>query len=279
MPIPENVKNAGADLVLREVIKDERALLNFEKQIYRNVNQWRNLQLKNIENLVNELIFDENGVLRPVSENVRIMDELADLLENEIYDVQLKNMIDNIFRTINSRIVTLPRLLNNIGFKGDIIENRNILDLDVISAKINNISERITENADGVLEKTMSKLFTVRNTITSFEYNRKDIFDFLVQNTKVSPQHAFTVANTELMGIDRLSRKMQGDKLGFNEYKYLGPDDDLTRPFCAEHIGVVRDKSYWENVQNETGPNPVFEYCGGYNCRHRLVMWLTDWQI
>jgi len=47
--------------------------------------------------------------------------------------------------------------------------------------------------------------------------------------------------------------------------------DDKTREFCRKHIGEVKTLEEWDKLDNGQ-LNPVSVYCGGYNCRHFLMV-------
>lgn len=53
-------------------------------------------------------------------------------------------------------------------------------------------------------------------------------------------------------------------------YRYVGPSDDLTRPFCDDHLGKYVSQEYIERTLNDQGL-PMSSTCGGYNCRHSLA--------
>jgi hypothetical protein len=61
-----------------------------------------------------------------------------------------------------------------------------------------------------------------------------------------------------------------GKANNITQYIYVGPNDDRTRPFCREHIGQIKTEAEWNALDNGQ-INPVFLYCGGYNCRHAIV--------
>lgn len=69
----------------------------------------------------------------------------------------------------------------------------------------------------------------------------------------------------ELMGA--------GDDPGMR-FRYVGPDDDLTRPFCEARVNRVFTRAEIDAMENGQLDN-VFLTGGGYNCRH-LWMRLSD---
>lgn len=79
-----------------------------------------------------------------------------------------------------------------------------------------------------------------------------------------------TELNTALMSFHRTVNKVQADAAGLELFLYVGPDDDLTRPFCEDLL--QKDPPIYtleeiEAMDNEQGLS-VMEYGGGYNCRH-----------
>jgi hypothetical protein len=74
-------------------------------------------------------------------------------------------------------------------------------------------------------------------------------------------QHCYTVANTGLQRIYKDGTFTKTSQL-FEKFKYLGPNDTVTRAFCAAHIGKVYDKKEAESLQSEI--------MGFFNCRHSL---------
>jgi hypothetical protein len=61
---------------------------------------------------------------------------------------------------------------------------------------------------------------------------------------------------------------------GATKFKYYGPDDSKTRPFCEEHVGKVYTKEEIDVIWQESWAGKIsgepFVVRGGYNCRHRF---------
>lgn len=51
---------------------------------------------------------------------------------------------------------------------------------------------------------------------------------------------------------------------------YLGPDDNVTRPFCRTHLNETLTRREIEGLDNGQLPNPLITG-GGFNCRHQFV--------
>lgn len=80
-------------------------------------------------------------------------------------------------------------------------------------------------------------------------------------------RHVKTELNTAGMAFQRLTHIKKAEKAGITKFLYVGPDDERTRPFCAEHVDRVYSLEEIRAMDNGQGL-PVEVYGGGYNCRH-----------
>jgi hypothetical protein len=106
-----------------------------------------------------------------------------------------------------------------------------------------------------------------------------ELRDILIQHAGVAPKYAGTVANSMTMSIDRQISTEQARRAGLSEMRYTGSVRKNTRTFCLEWVGQVKPISFWQELQNDTGPNPVIDFCGGWNCVHRLLPWNREWGL
>lgn len=96
---------------------------------------------------------------------------------------------------------------------------------------------------------------------------------------------AKTLANTLTQSFDRAVTNRKAKSAGIETFVYLGPDDDVTRPFCQAVLtgegaaefnvpAVDGDPPIYTDEQisgMDNGQNlPVFQFGGGYNCRHKF---------
>lgn len=97
-------------------------------------------------------------------------------------------------------------------------------------------------------------------------------------------RHANTLANT---AVGQLRRTMDADlaeSAGVTKFRYFGPLDDKTRPFCKRIKRQADDGKLWTKAQiaqldnSPSGPGrgSVFITGGGWNCRH---VWEPIFQI
>lgn len=84
---------------------------------------------------------------------------------------------------------------------------------------------------------------------------------------------ALSLVDTSLAGVDRAATVAVGVEVGAEWFLYDGPMDAITRPWCAARVGrrfKLAQIDAREN-RNDTGPQPVSLFGGGYGCRHRWV--------
>jgi hypothetical protein len=80
-----------------------------------------------------------------------------------------------------------------------------------------------------------------------------------------------TELRTSMMAFNRTITAIQAEENGIEKFLYVGPDDKITRDFCA-HVLNDRDPPIYtldeiEVMDNEQGLD-VLQFGGGYNCRH-----------
>ena len=76
-----------------------------------------------------------------------------------------------------------------------------------------------------------------------------------------------TEVDTTLMAYQRIVHLEKAKKAGIEKFLYVGPEDDITRQFCLEHVDKIYTREQIDAMDNGTDL-PVAIYCGGYNCRH-----------
>jgi len=86
---------------------------------------------------------------------------------------------------------------------------------------------------------------------------------------------ARTLVHTAAQGVVRTVQVSKARSLGVEVFRYVGPDDQLTRPFCDEVLAGAGDGqeagvySLAEILALDNGQGlPVWENGGGWNCRH-----------
>jgi len=98
------------------------------------------------------------------------------------------------------------------------------------------------------------------------------------ERARVSMSQARTLIDTAVTSaarqaiVDVASQVNEADSADGEQivYRYVGPNDDLTRPFCDEHLGRYLSQEYVDKTTNDDG-KPMSSTGGGYNCRHSLA--------
>lgn len=79
-----------------------------------------------------------------------------------------------------------------------------------------------------------------------------------------------TEVNTSLAGFSRSVTINKAKEAGLDLFIYIGPDDNITRPFCQSVLDrspAIYTIDEIKDLDNGQGLD-VFTYAGGYNCRH-----------
>lgn len=92
----------------------------------------------------------------------------------------------------------------------------------------------------------------------------------LQEELGIIQSQADTIIRTTMSEVHRTSTMLLGEDLEIKKYKYYGPDDKITRPFCREHMDQIKTMDEWKALDNGQIGNAATNG-GGYNCRHRLV--------
>ena len=111
-----------------------------------------------------------------------------------------------------------------------------------------------------------------------------DLLNHIIKATNASKAKAASLADTSLMGFYRSVAASGYEKIQSKIdkpllYRYLGPQDSLTRPFCERMLELNKEWTWPELERLENGtnqPKPVTVYCGGWLCRHSICLSATQ---
>jgi hypothetical protein len=79
-----------------------------------------------------------------------------------------------------------------------------------------------------------------------------------------------TLYDTAVSTYSRQVHLLHSDGSPDERFIYLGPDDEVTRPFCREHLNETLTRAEVESLDNGQLPNPLLTG-GGYQCRHQWL--------
>jgi hypothetical protein len=149
-----------------------------------------------------------------------------------------------------------------------------------------NFTSEITTPLKTVLNSavTQSMSFSdVQETIKTAILGNDKLDGNLVRYAKTTAYDAFAVA-------DRTYYQAVATDYSPVWYKYVGKEIEDTRCFCQErkgriyHVDNIRDwgrgkdlgecrsGSLWQGANKNTDESTIFNYVGGYNCKHRLMV-------
>jgi hypothetical protein len=129
------------------------------------------------------------------------------------------------------------------------------LDLNEFNQISNDLVETITRSIAGL-------------SFTGVDFN--NVIDDIQSEIDKASNNMRTWITTGTNAIFSTSLVLLAATNGISKYKYVGPLDAKTRPFCKEHTGEIKTIEEWNQLDNGQ-INPISVYRGGYNCRHALV--------
>lgn len=99
----------------------------------------------------------------------------------------------------------------------------------------------------------------------------QDAFERIVdQELGRSGAAARRLIHDETLGFARAAHEIKARQLGLDYFRYSGPDDSVTRPFCRRLVARILSRAEVDALDNgQTGEGTALIACGGYNCRHR----------
>lgn len=102
-------------------------------------------------------------------------------------------------------------------------------------------------------------------------WSQEELFKRINRHTEMQEHHLRTAERTITAAIARIVTIQSAIELGNPNLLYAGPNAANTRQFCRIRLGQIKTLQEWQADTNEFGQS-VAVHCGGYNCRHRLVV-------
>jgi len=266
-----------AQKMISALAKDRQQLDRAERLIHDSAINMRDITAEALATFISRVQHDDNGFITNTSITQQAFDDFLYFVDTKLSDQLPDAFIRQSITIYEQRLTQMNLFLMDIGYSAEQISNTDLLNFSALQAKITETASTIAAGSAAQATAVARAIVGVREAITGTTIG--DLARELQHKAGVVPKYAFTIANTSLMSLDRTARFQQAEQLNYQLMKYVGPDDELTRPFCENHLNKVLPLSEWQVMTNDTGPQPVSEYCGGYNCRHRLIMWSNDWEF
>lgn len=232
----------------------ERLGLTFARELAK---VWRDAE-KELRRLIERASGSSTDAIRATRAMV-LKEQIRAALERSGYDrliaASTQASAERMVEAVLSR-ATVAEIVAFTADVGDTIEAlRQIASIDLFSQG--------DEVATALWRSLSQQLFTTRPVSEIIA----DLADALDREAK----GVQTLYDTQVSVFGRQVESLKTKELGPEQpFLYVGPIDDVTRPFCLEHAGKVWTREKIDAMDNDQLPN-VFLTAGGYNCRHSWI--------
>lgn len=201
---------------------------------------------------------------------------LLDSVLTKTYNQRLKSYTDGFNESKKEIDAYFVQLVGeafepNIAYKVLLEES---IDSALVALGRGGLSANVVQSAKKIIQQNV----TVGGSFADMmETLRQDILGGQVQGTL--ERHVRQITNDALSVFNRTYLQAVTNDLELNKYKYSGSTIRDTREFCVQRSNKVYTeqevKSWasisWQGKMRGTNQTTIFQYCGGYNCRHILI--------
>lgn len=276
MPLPNDI---DLGQYFEAFQRDEKRMDRLERAINANSRSYRRSLFNYFDDATSRILTDADGFIIPANTNAQVLDRIFLEADRILAEAGFEDLADGLRQTYLDRLDQLNKLYDEAGLAAATVNDFQAI--EAISERINKVANRLAPASDIAANEIKNAVVKARSQLVSQKIKLTELRKTLQNAGGILPRYAGTVGNTELAGIDSIGRKAQANRIGARDLRYSGVLDGLTRPYCKLQLTSpnlqIRSIHAWEAAQNNTGPNPVIIYRGGYNCRHRLLIWNRDW--
>ena len=232
---------------------------------------------------------DDDGYIKPGALTDKQLQAFEDDLTGYFDYDNLDPFLNDCLDTFDTRLKTIDTMMSDLGLTDGIL-GEAVFELPVVVDEIDKVGNAMVEARNGNGEDWDGALQNIRQSFADYRYDRKkgrktkllDLQETLRKDAQVLPNYTNSIASTSLARMDRTLRRTQSLSAGLEYGKYVGPLDDITRPFCREQLDdPIKKWETWDSMENNmTIPiykSPVSKVGGGINCRHRIIPWDLAW--
>jgi hypothetical protein len=271
MPTQEYVLQSF-DIEYRRLDRYIRAMLERSEQFK------RDYQRDVIDEFISRMLI-QDGYLINAPETWQALEEMQFAANGILEANGLPLLVEDLFKIMNERIRTINYLTNKLGLDQSTLSREAAYSIPAVVESLNIVATVGIQGREKYVPEISQAVLGYRNTLTiDGRLAYKEFIDDYMQKVGTIPKYAGTVASTMMARMDRILRKEQGKKAGIDKARYVGPVDKLTRKYCRRTVGKIKTWEEWETTTNDTGPQPVAEWGGGWNCRHALIFWDESWK-
>lgn len=187
-------------------------------------------------------------------DTLALLNQYASALDDTIYDTIFEDFLD----LYGDRAEAVRSYLSSL--TGD--------DIAYTSADLETMDAIINTDFDKITTATAQVNTTVRQEVLRGILLGREAQIDTTALSETLQRNIETEIRTGEMSFDRVVNNSKALDLGYDVFEYVGPTDKFNRPFCREHVGKRYTREEINAMDNGQGL-PVFEFGGGYNCRHR----------
>lgn len=236
---------------------------------------------RTIAELSRRLTVDKSGAIAATASNRRVLRSVDDLFMSELEDAGFSALNRAYAGQFAGQLPYLDQILDKISdsLKTPLPDVR-----DVIRAEEKKTLAAQQASTVDSLEGVAQAVAAGAKRQAMFGFAGLKVADLAATLSKAlgkTTAQAKTLADTGQVGFfrtatDQAFKVIEKDLPEMTiRYEYEGPLDSLDRPFCRRLMEAKRTYTRAEIDAMNAGPNqpgPVFIFCGGWNCRHQLMV-------
>lgn len=261
-------------------------------------------EIQDIEQLDNDIqMWDAAFAVAMLALNGSLLRELYSLIDRLVLKGRATTYAEVManFQTVVTWQADLPNTLFRVGFDdilngllahmGQSAERMNRYYGKILSdfnpGAYNNLVAQLTEQTRTLVTSTLESTYqrVVGDVLTNGVMTKSTAAELRatlaerLQNEGLSTRPVNTVASDSLYTFTRAYSQAVAEGLNLKHYYYMGTQIATTRSFCAARFGRVFTQKEveewpeltWTGKIPGTNKQTIFWYCGGFNCRHRLL--------
>ncbi|GAB4023293.1 hypothetical protein GCM10028808_73290 [Spirosoma migulaei] len=261
-------------------------------------------EIEDIEQLDNDIQqWDAGLLLLLLALNANLLTELSNLIDGlflrgrsttkeewaanmravTIWQADMPNLLFRIgFGTLLNQLIAR---MNESAVRINVYFTRTVPDFD--SEPYAEAIRQLTEQTKTLLTSTMEATYSrvVGDVLTSAVLTKstaaelRNTLTAVLNDNGLSTKGVSTIASSALYQFSRGYSQTIAEGLNLKHYYYMGTQITTTRSFCAERFGKTFTQAEVESWVDQswagkipgTNKQTIYWYCGGFNCRHRLL--------
>ena len=231
---------------------------------------------KTIALLQRYLAINDDGTIPRTDQNARVLRQVDSFITESLQRAGYDQVIEEFVKTFPGQLPFITQMLELISERLKVPLDMELTRRD--RAALNAVQATTWENLRTVVDATAAQAKRrALMSVGALEF--RDLVEFVSGAFNRTVAEATTLAATSQSMFFRTAASraydLVQDRVGERlKFRYEGPRDKLTRPFCERMLDRTRENGLTreeiEQLDNGQLPNP-FITGGGYNCRHQWV--------